>query len=411
MKSKLFLVFLAVVSGCDSNARTTGNTGGNGGEADLAGQMGQPDLAYAGDMKAPFDPSNACVTATEQAAAEFRPVDIIWLVDNSSSMQPAIEAVTDGINNFANLIAGKSLDYKIIMLSLRSKTNPVMMSGSNRWGVCVPQPLAGDANCGNGTRFFHSSIDIKSTQPLEQFLGTLGQTTGYKVGEERGGEPWKDELRVEATKTIVVVSDDDSRLSANQFETFNGGTNPGNPNYQLPPGILHSSWNGLFDDYIFDGIYGWGSTSNPKTLCTYDDGTQPPKPGEVYTELVKRTGGVRAQICDDATAWSMFLDTVAQAVSGSAKLTCELAIPTPDPPAMLDPSAINVLINDDIGSTFLYKVADANSCSATGGWYYDNDAAPTKVLLCPASCDFARDRLVSHNAKIDVFFGCTTIVG
>jgi hypothetical protein len=409
MKWKFCLLFLAIGSGCDSNARTTGSTGGNGGEVDMAGQ--QPvDMAYKQDAS-PFDPASACVTATEAATAEFRPVDIIWLVDNSSSMQPAIDAVTQGLNNFATLIAGKNLDYKIIMLSLRSKTNPVSMSGSDRWGVCIPQPLAGDANCGNGTRFFQSSIDIKSTQPLEQLLGTLGQTSGYAMGEERGGEPWKDQLRAEATKTIVVVSDDDSRLSANQFETFKGGTNPNNPTYTLPPGILDASWGGLFDDYIFDGIYGWGSQTNPTTTCKYSDGTSPPKPGEVYTELVKRTSGVRAKICDDASAWTSFLDTVAQAVGTSAQLTCELDIPTPAAPAMLDPGAINVLINDDLGSTFLYKVTDAASCTSSGGWYYDNDAAPTKVLLCPTSCEFARDRLNAQHAKIDVFFGCTTIVG
>src|SRR5262249_29968112 len=161
-------------------------------------------------------------TASEMAQADFRPVDIIWLIDNSSSMQPAIDAVSQGLNAFANLIAGKSLDYKIIMLSLRSEHNPVSMSGSDRWGVCIPQPLAGDAHCGNGPRFFQSSIDVKPTQPLEQFLGTLAQTSGFKMGEERGGEPWAGELRPDATKTIVVVSDDDSRLTPDQFETFKG---------------------------------------------------------------------------------------------------------------------------------------------------------------------------------------------
>jgi hypothetical protein len=409
MKCRLALSFFLAAIGCTQSARSTGNTGGNTGGTTGAGDM---SLKPPGDFgNSPFDPSAACVTAHESAQADFRPVDIIWLIDNSSSMKPAIDAVTQGINAFANLIAGKSLDYKIIMLSLRSETNPVTVSGSNRYAVCVPQPLAGDAHCGNGARFFHSSVDIKSTQPFEELLGTLGQTSGYMLGEERGGEPWKAELRSDATKTIVVVSDDDSRMTPTQFETFKGGANPYNANVQLPPGILDPSWGGLFDNYIFDGIYGWGSTTDPKKTCTYSDNSVPPAPGEHYTQLVQKTNGVRAEICDDAAAWTSFLDSVAQAVGTAAKLNCQLDIPPPPSGGVLDPSAINVQINDDQGSTFLYKVANGGACGAGGGWYYDNDTAPTQVLLCPASCDYAQGRLVSEHAKIDVYFGCTTIVG
>jgi hypothetical protein len=398
---------LVFALGCSSNARTPTTSGSSGGPPadDLS-------LRPPGDFgDSPFDPAGACVTAHEAANADYEPVDIIWLIDNSSSMKPAIDAVTQGINDFANLVAGKMLDYKIIMLSLRSETNPVQFGGSTRYAVCVPQPLAGDAHCGNGARFFHSSVDIKSTQPLEELLGTLGQTSGYTPGEDRGGEPWKDQLRAGATKTIVVVSDDDSRMTPTQFETFKGGTNPYNPNLKLPPGILDASWGGLFDGYIFDGIYGWGSDTDPKKTCTYSDNTTPPAPGEHYTQLVNKTNGVRAKICDPAATWSTFLDTVAQAVGSTAKLTCELAIPAPPPPAILDPAAINVQINDDQGSTFVYKVANAAACGPGGGWYYDNDAAPTKVLLCPASCNYAQARLSAFHAHIDVYFGCQTIVG
>jgi hypothetical protein len=399
-RSTLFIFFLAAA--CGSSARTAPDGGVS---------QPHPDLSTPIDPQSPFDPSSACVTATQMATAEYQPVDIIWLIDNSSSMQPAIDTVAQGLNQFATLIDGKNLDYKIVMLSLKSEKNPVSTGGSNRWGVCIPPPLAGDAHCGNGPRFFHSSIDIKSTQPLEQLLGTLGQTTGFQPGDERGGDPWKDQLRDGATKTIVVVSDDDSRLTPDQFEHFKGGADPYNPNVQLPAGILDASWNGLFDHYIFDGIYGWGSTSNVMKTCTYSDGTVPPKPGATYTELVTRTNGVREQICGTAASWSSFLDTVAQAVSTTAQLTCALPIPAPPAPAQLDPAAINVSIDDDNGASFVYKVSGASACGASGGWYYDDDANPTQVLLCPASCDLAQSRLQTSHARIDVYFGCKTIVG
>jgi hypothetical protein len=385
------------VAGSTTDASTGGTaTGGTGG-----------NIAIDASNDSQLDPDAACATATETAVIESLPVDIIWMVDNSTSMQPAIDQVTQGLNAFAQLIGQKNLDYKVIMLSLRSKTNPVTINGGQRYAVCIPPPLAGDTNCGNSATFFQSSIDIRSTQPLEQFLGTLGQTAGYQQGEEKGGEPWKQELRPNATRTIVVVSDDDSRLLPNDFEHFAGGKTPFN-SLTLPPGILDPSWTGLFEDYIFSGLYGWGSDTDPNVKCTYSGGTSPPSSGPHYTQLVQQTNGARAKICDGAAAWTPFFDAVAQAVQKGAKLKCELALPTPSS-GTLDPGKVNVRVVTPSGATTLSKVACASACDAGGGWYYDDDATPTKVFLCPASCDSAQ-AATTEGVEIQVLFGCTTIL-
>jgi hypothetical protein len=372
------------------------------------GDDGGLDLPDAGDDGPVVTPDSACATSVQEAATTQLPVDIVWMVDNSASMQPAIAQVTAGLNDFAALIDSKGLDYRVIMLALRSKTSPVMIDGSNRYPVCIQQPLAGDDNCGNGPRFFQSSIDIRSLQPLEQFLGTLAQTDGYQFGQEKGGEPWAQELRPEATKSIVVVTDDNARLDAADFETFPGGQNPHN-SLTLPPGILDPSWNGLFTGYVFSGIYGWGSVNDPDVICSYPDGTKPPASGKTYTTLVNKTGGVRAKLCDEAAAWGPFFDAVADAVVETSKLACEIAIPDPGSEE-LDPAAVNVQIVADDVPTVLVKVAGAAACGPSGGWYYDDDAAPTKVLLCPASCDLAQSTVgLGKTGRIEVLFGCATI--
>ena len=364
-----------------------------------------PDAADDGPI---VTPDSACAAVAEEAVTTQLPVDIIWMVDNSSSMQPAIAEVKAGLNDFAALIDSKNLDYRVIMLSLRSPTSPVVIAGSNRYPVCIPPPLAGDEACGNGPRFFQSSVDIRSTQPLEQLLGTLGQTDGYMPGQEKGGEPWLDQLRPEATKTIVVVTDDNARLSASDFETFPGGKNPFN-SLTLPPGILDPSWNGLFNGYVFSGIYGWGSDNDPGVTCTFQDGTKPPSSGPTYTTLVNKTGGVRAKLCDASAAWGAFFDAVATAVAETSKLSCELTIPVPDE-GDLDPESVNVQIVADEMPTALFKVASAAACGPAGGWYYDSDAAPTKVLLCPASCAVAQSAVgPGKTGRIEVLFGCATI--
>lgn len=422
MRSALrFLVALPLLLPCAWAACATGNnTDGTGGGSattdppDASAPDAQPqddgglELPDADTDGPVVTPDSACATSVQEAATTQLPVDIIWMVDNSASMQPAIAEVTAGLNDFAALIGSKSLDYRVIMLALRSKTSPVMINGSNRYPVCIPQPLAGDGDCGNGPRFFQSSIDIRSTQPLEQLLGTLAQTDGYKEGQEKGGEPWFQELRPEATKTIVVVTDDNARLSAADFETFPGGKNPFN-SLTLPPGILDASWNGLFQDYVFSGIYGWGSDNDPDVTCVYQNGTKPPSSGPTYTALVTKTGGVRAQLCDASAAWGPFFDAVAQAVLETSKLSCDLPIPKPES-GELDPDAVNVQIVANDVPTVLVKVPGPGSCGPSGGWYYDDDAAPTKVLLCPASCDQAQAAVgPGKTGKIEVLFGCATI--
>lgn len=389
-----------------ADASGDGGAGGNA-AAGSGGSLADASLDV-GSAGSGFNPDSGCATSTQTAQVDKRPVDIIWVVDNSVSMKPAVDAVTQGLNNFAQLIANKNLDYRVIMLSLRGN-GQMTVNGGTRYAVCIPPPLGGASCADNPTVFYQSSIDIRSTQPLEQFLGTLAQTSGYQPGQSKGGDPWKQWLRPNATKTIVDVTDDNSRFGANQFEHFAGGKDPWNST-TLPPGILDASYNGLFDGYVFDALYGWGSDTDPSVKCQYKDSSYPPSSGSTYTDLVKKTGGVRAKICDDPTTWGPFFDAVAQAVVKASKISCELGIPTPEA-GTLDPGKVNVRLDSQGNQQLLYKVKDASACGASGGWYYDNDTSPTKVILCPTSCDQAQQQVQSTgNATLSVVFGCTTII-
>ncbi len=354
-------------------------------------------------------PDAACAAVTEDALTEPRPVDIIWMVDNSVSMAPTVAEVQAGLNAFADGIGASKLDYKVILLSLRNKTSPITVSGKTRFPVCIPPPLAGDDACGDGPRFAHANLDVLSLQTLEQILGTLGQTAGYAAGEDKGGEAWQQQLRPNATKTFVLVTDDNARLAAGDFETFPGGTNPFN-GLKLPPGILDSSWKGAFDGYVFSAIYGWGSDVDPGEKCTYADQSQPPSSGWTYSTLVTKTGGARAKICDGHAAWQPFYVAVSKAVLAATKVACDVAIPAPDGGA-LDPGKVNVQITGPNGATTLAKVAGPGACGPAGGWYYDDDKAPTRVVLCPISCKDAQASVgLGKPGHVEVLFGCETVL-
>ncbi len=120
---------------------------------------------------------------------------------------------------------------------------------------------------------------------------------------------------------------------------------------------------------------------------------------------------MRAHICDGASAWTPFFESVATAVARASRVSCDLVIPAPPDGQVLDPQRINVEIVGAMSTTRLGNVRGADACGATGGWYYDNAAAPTRVILCPSSCEAAQEEVHRGSAEVRVLFGCQTIPG
>ena len=433
MRRVAYFSFALLVLACGDDDRpplrdagTDAGEGMDAGGMDAAVQDAAPPMpSDAGLPDVRLDPDAACATATATAEVVREPVDIIWMVDSSTSMQPAIEQVTAGINDFVDVLDGSDLDYRVIMLSLRGPSSP-----SGRFAVCVPPPLAGDDDCGDGDRFFQVDMDVRSTQPVEQFLGTLAQTDGYTDPyPERGSAPWRDLLRPDATKTLVFVTDDNARtcelagspagctsgddpvLTATSLEDFPGGGNPFNSR-TLGPGILTSEYGDLFEGYTFNALYGWGDPADPDVACTFPGGGSPPSSGPTYTTLVERTGGVRAQLCDGASAWGPFFDAVASTVVRTSRIECVTELPSPPDGMMLDASKVNVLVETPDGSTPLGRVRGPGECGAAGGWHYDEETStPSQVILCPAACEAANDLLIdAGGGDLTIQFGCNSIL-
>ncbi|MBW2536728.1 MAG: hypothetical protein JRI55_34905 [Deltaproteobacteria bacterium] len=88
---------------------------------------------------------------------------------------------------------------------------------------------------------------------------------------------------------------------------------------------------------------------------------------------------------------------------------CVFQIPTPEGGQQVDYDRVNVALVDPdnpADRVTLAYVGDISGCHPTeGGWYYDNVAAPTKILLCPSSCEHVR----MTDWNIDVELGCVTV--
>jgi hypothetical protein len=215
-------------------------------------------------------------------------------------------------------------------------------------------------------------------------------------------------------------------MTATGFQTWDyncqddAGTPPcdnGFNSNKIGPGILEPYWNHLFDGFIAGGVYGWGDPNQPDVRCTYDGGAMPPASGSTYTELITETGGPRAQICAGHAVWGPFFQDIATAVLANSKIACTMDIPPSGSP--LDPTEVNVTINNGTQTTTLTKTDGKGDCLGSLSWYYDDDTAPTKVILCPAACQVAQSLVGDSDAgatdggktgSVNVLFGCATIV-
>ena len=98
------------------------------------------------------------------------------------------------------------------------------------------------------------------------------------------------------------------------------------------------------------------------------------------------------------------------AIRGTAAIPCELSLPQPQNGQRVNFDQVNVSFSPD-GSNpqTIYYVEDVSKCDpVNGGWYYDNRQAPTKIILCDATC-----RAVTSvtTGQLDMQLGCATITG
>jgi hypothetical protein len=87
---------------------------------------------------------------------------------------------------------------------------------------------------------------------------------------------------------------------------------------------------------------------------------------------------------------------------------CQYQLPTPMAGQMLDFTKVNVEYTPGGGGAAqtLPNVGDMSGCTANPtGWYYDNAASPTQILLCSNECTTVK---ADMNASIDVVLGCST---
>ncbi len=180
---------------------------------------------------------------------------------------------------------------------------------------------------------------------------------------------YKDFLRPDAATQFVGVTDDDDVFASGDFISAMNAK--------------------LGHDFTFHSIVA------DKLLCGSAIGFQ-------YLAASDATGGEKISLCDGGD-WAAVVDKLTSAVVASVPLPCsydlaDAAKSTVD----FDPLEVAVDYTPDGAATQeLPKSSSADKCADRAGWYFDDEAAPTKVELCPAACE-----LVKGGGKMAIAFGC-----
>ena len=365
-----------------------------GSDGELPGEPGEAPEAVRENLTA------ACSGVRSDAPLSRRPVDIIFVIDNSGSMTEEIVAVQNNLNrNFADAMSRSGLDYRVILVSSHG-------DALSRQSVCVSAPLASNASCSpvpakpgiNPPRFYQYSIEIESTDSFTRLLNSYNGTEKDQFGLAPLG--WSQWLRSDAFKVFIEITDDNSATTETAFDA------------QLlakSPAHFGTAANRNYAFYTIGGFKenspatkAWAPTDPLQTaLCTGGGGGGAVNSSQIYQRLSILTGGLRFPICQYASFDAIFANVASGVISGS-KVACDFALPTPAPGQTIDLSSVR-LEYTPMGTgvvTTLAQVKDAAAC-APSSFYIDKD----RIVMCPDTCGVIEK---DSKAQVQVVYDCLT---
>ena len=326
--------------GGQSAGQTAGNASGDGNDGQEGGESSQ---------------GMDCAKLEVEAELVKKPVDIIWVVDSSGSMDGEAAIVQENMNAFAASIAASGLDYRVVVISTKSFVN-------------VPDPLGSDA-----THFLFVEEDVGSDEPLDALIERFGDYSSF--------------LRPNAITHLVAVTDDEARKEGGFFAS------------DREP--LTRDWFLAEMSRLLGHEFTLHAVASPSPKCK-----GAANPGVIYDLLVTATSGLSFSIC--ATDWSPLFTQLSSAVTSSAPIECAFDLPPPPDGQTLDKDKVNVnfTVNGASAATVIGRTSGADKCQA-GGWYYDNADAPKRIQICDSTCTEIRKQ---SEVAIDIQLGCETVL-
>lgn len=338
--------------------------------------------------------------STFQQASSFQPrkIDILWVIDNSGSMETSQQNVISNFNSFIQRFQTLNYDFNMAFISTDAYMDLTDTSGGATYktnycsGFSKKCSVFRDGPGKVSTPALHSGVPIinKLTANISQVfnLNAAQGTQGY--GDERPFQSIKVALqnplntgfrRSDAYLAVIIVSDEDDFSHNNMtpaLESLSGNT-------YLTDSRIHSvnSYVQFLDQYTTSTSarrnYSVSAITIMDQVCLDDLNTVfARRMGTRLMQLADQTGGTKASLCGNFGQSLQLISDMVLTLSSSFKLDRE---PIPE--------TIRVIVNN------VAVQQDANN-----GWTYD--AAAQTV-------NFHGTSIPSADASISINFDPVTV--
>jgi hypothetical protein len=329
--------------------------------------------------------------AAESHQGELVPLDLYVMLDRSSSMNDAGKwsAVVSALQGFVGSSDAAGIGVGLQFFPVDpTGTIPTDCADCGLYGPCVPGfnvcggSLATDTSC--------DPADYDDAQvPIQVLPGVQTAIVNSLNAESAGGSATPSEPAMSGAVTYATAwaQAHPDHMTFIVFATDGEPTGCTTNTTAGTATLAQGAADGTPSVKTF--VIGVGSELSSLNQIATAGGT-----GQAY--LVDTGGNVTQQ----------FIDALNEIRSSGA---CLFQIPQPDV-GVVDFNLVNVNLVDpadpDHPETVFGVGTEAGCDPSTGGWYYDNPAAPEMILLCPATCDHVR----VNDLDVEVLVGCSTIV-
>lgn len=365
----LLLVSFASVASCGGSTSTSrgfssfGPDSGGGGDGTGAGGGLAPsaDAGIAANDSGGVDPADAACASVSQSAVTT-PVNLYIMMDKSASLGGSgWQTAKDGLNAFLTDTASNGLRVGLNFFPRPADNTPACDQNAYKTPKVPFGVLPGNAQ--PILTAMANEIPDGSTTPIYVALG--GALIGVsEVQTARPGEGG----------AVLLVTDG---------EPYGPSPKCGSVNPADIAEIENIAQAGL----------------NTLKVPTYVIGL--PGVSRTTVDRIAKAGGTdQAFVVLATNTQQMFEDALAQ-IRGKA-LPCEYQLP----PAVASKQTAYDRVNVDLSTKGNPPATIGQSTDCAGdGWRYDDDKNPTKIVLCPATCQTLKS---DYQAKIAIRLGCKT---
>lgn len=303
-------------------------------------------------------PTEAC--ATLEVAAEPKVLDMVVLLDRSSSMnsKDKWEGATNALSSFFNDPTSDGINASLVFFP-----NPgAFVSNGPQCDAGMYDPTV-SPNVELGPLPSHAGVldYAMSTQEPDGFTPTQHALQGVV--------PFATQRRLEHPdhEVIIVVATDG-----------------------IPAGCSDVTDESIYDEAIAAAVEG------VSLYAIAFDGAD-----VEFVDGLAHAGGTDGGL--DVTADIGQFQDAMDAIRDK-NLGCSFTIPDSDE-TEFDKDKVNVTIDDGGHLIELTKVGGPLQCAGDASWYYDSEDDPTSIRLCETTC---ADYGTSEEAAISIVFGCPT---